>query len=473
MRGKIKAMDRAILGTRMSDVKSDRRLSILLKTALLLFAVSITLSVNAVKLSAGPLPLRSVFLLGSGAILFLAMPKKIFVTFAHCWRILLVLLFAALLGVFTSILSHADIVQVTIQVFEIHVQAAIGIIIVYTLVLHFGPRVIIATFLAALAFSAIFAVGQALGVNAAWEARAIIGRLSNDTAATQDIYISRARAMGLAYSPVLFATHTCLAIAALFAWRALSTDPHKNRSIDWALLVGCLIFGLLAAVTGNRSPLLGMAIFFAIYFALRAPGLLLIVLPALLLASVAAQPILESMDDAGVRVASTDDGSAVGRTTLRNYGWMLVQARPMGYGLTFDSMRYAEQFFSQLRYEDGPQRVRQWPVHNYFLLLLGKYGFFILALIPIILPTSRATLFLWLGFVPYIVHIYFHNEGPLQSDFLIFFILAAVINIARTNTARMQAQSGADEAQGRRWRRAFAPAARRGNASGHISGQAA
>lgn len=434
--------------------------SLLLDVALILFVIAVTLGVNAVKLGAGPLPLRSVALLGAAVFIALGAPHMLRRALSDCWRALAVLALAAALGVAISLIARADMGAVVQQLVEIHLQAAIGLIVSYVLCLHFGPKPVLITFLVALGISSIFAIGQALGIDAAWQARAFIGRISGDSVATQYTYTSRYRALGLGFTPVLFATQTCLGVVAFYALRYVKQARNLAAGrpvprIDLVMLAGCAIFGLLAATTGNRSPLLGLVIFGAIYLFLRMPKLIVVLLPLALLMPIAIQPLMRSLDDAGVRVASTDDGSAIGRETLQHYGMLLVKARPYGYGLTFDSTRYAEQFFSELRYDDGPERVRAWALHNYYIVILGKYGLGIIFVVLLALPTTRRGWYLALGFLPYIAHIFFHNDGPLQGDFLIFYVLGAVIFIVNAGNRSDRARLLSDRRGTRAWRRAF------------------
>lgn len=421
--------------------------------AFALFAITVMLSINAVKLAVGPLPVRTLTLLASGGTILVANSHALGKAWRETSRALLVIVLAALLGIVVSLVARIPGGEIIQQLIEIHVQALIGIVVAYALILRYGPKPILIAFLAAYGFSALFAIGQALGIDLAWQARAMIGRITHDNETTQIAYVTRYRALGLSYSPVLFATQTCLAVVAFFCLRLVSPS-RPSQGMDWLLLGGCFIFGLLSMATGNRSPLLGIVIFIVIYCMIRGARLLLAFLPLVLIAGMAAQPMMSSLDNAGVRVASTDDGSAEGRSTLRRYGIFLLTQRPIGYGLTFDSTQHWQSFAHQVRYRANPMAIRQWALHNYYLMILGKYGLFLIALLALLIPTRRASLFLGLAFVPYMVHIFYHNDGPLQGDFLIFYILAGVVWLARhperwTGTTAL-------ETRVKPWRRAFA-----------------
>ncbi|HEX8382190.1 MAG TPA: O-antigen ligase family protein [Sphingomonas sp.] len=422
--------------------------------ALALFAVTAILSIAAVRLSIGPLPIRIATLLASGACLALADAGRFRDAVGRSWRLIAVVAAVATLGVVVSILASAPPADLAQQVIEIHVQAIMSAVIAYALVLHFGVGPVLGCFLGAYALSAVVALGQVLGVDPAWEARAAIGRLMRDPVLTQHWYVSRERALGLSFSPVHFGTQTCLALAASTFLRFARAGVDARR-LDWTLVgITCLLVAL-AAVTGNRSPLLGMLLFLIIYGLITAPRLVLIALPLLLLAAIALPLLLDDLSQAGVRVAETEDGSSAGRATLRAFGWFLIGQRPIGYGLTFDSVEHWASFAHRSIYMDNPLTYRQWAIHNYYLNVMAKYGVLIVGIAAFILPRNRVQAWLWLGFVPYLVHIFYHNDGPMQGDFLIFFILPAALFLA-SRSPGVGGERSARAASGRSWRRAFA-----------------
>ncbi len=417
--------------------------------------VTLLLSINAVKLGIGPLPLRGLTLIGALGAVTIVDPGALLKSVREAWRLLLIILCAAILGVIASMLNRADPAAVVQQVVEIHVQAILSVIGAYAIVTRFGPKVVLYGFLGAFGTSAIFALGQAAGLDAAWQARAMIGRLQGDPALTQDFYIRRYRALGLSYSPVLFGTQACVAIAAAYCLR-LTARRNTGGGVDWILICAIALCSLLSIATGNRSPLLGVVIFLFVYGIARSPKAVAAGLPILLILGLGAQPMLSALDQAGVRVASTDDGSAEGRSTLQRYGLFLVGQRPYGYGLTFDSTEHWQQFYSKGRYLVNPNSIRKWPLHNYYLLIIAKYGLLSLALVALAVPRRRTDLQFWLAFTPYMVHIFYHNDGPLQADFLIFYVLAVVTWLARRAQPQADAAATRAPAASKPWRRAFA-----------------
>jgi hypothetical protein len=132
-----------------------------------------------------------------------------------------------------------------------------------------------------------------------------------------------------------------------------------------------------------------------------------------------------------LRIGETDDGSAVGRTVLQVYGLLLFFARPIGYGLTFDSTEHWVGFWKYLKDFDNAHAITAYALHNYFLMMINKYGFPILFLAAAV--SWRLARYKWslLGFIPYLVQIFFHNDGPLMADFLIWYIIPMYAGLSR------------------------------------------
>ena len=420
--------------------------------ALALFAVTVLLSINAVKLGIGPIPIRFMTLIVSGACLALADAERFGDAIKRSRKLIAIVASLALLGIVVSLIAAAPPADFLRQVVEIHIQAIIGAVVAYALMLRFGITAVLVCFLGSYAVSAVVAIGQALQIDAAWGARAAIGRLMKDVPLTQELYIRRERALGLSFSPVHFGTQTCHALTAVLFIR-FNRNGLNLRQPDWTLVAAGILFMTLVTVTGNRSPLLGMLIFFTLYGFIVAPRLMVVGLPMALLAAVALPILMDNLSQAGVRVAETEDGSAAGRSTLRAFGLYLIGERPIGYGLTFNSLDYWPSFMHRAIYLDHSLAFREWPVHNYYLNVLAKYGVLILFVVPFIFPRDRLQWSLWFSFVPYIVHIFYHNEGPMQGDFMIFFLLpAALLLLARESTKVQQLHRSAAHS----WRRAFA-----------------
>ena len=419
-----------------------------------LFAAAIACSLALVKLAVGPLPVRTILLVGSGAALVLPDSARLGRAIAATRRILLVVAAAAVLALLVSWLAGNPMAAVMRQLLEIHLQAMIGVVIAQMIIARFGPVPLLLCFLAAFAMSGAVALAQWAGIDPAWQLRATIGRITGDPPLTALVYQRRERAMGLAFQPALFATHACLALIAIGIYRIATRGVLATRFDPW-IIVGSIGIAILCLATGNRSPLLGIAIFLGLYLLWRTPRLVMIALPLALAGAVAAGPVLDRLAESGLRAAQRDDSSSEGRATLRRFGVYLISERPMGYGLTFDSTDHWQKFARASRYRDNPNAIRQWALHNYYLNIIAKHGVLLLLLIPFVLPWSRGGRAVALFYIPYFIHIFYHNDGPLQGDFLFFLILPAALHMA-AHSHHWLPEAGGGPVARRSWRRAFA-----------------
>lgn len=423
--------------------------------AFALFALTLLLSINAVNLRVGPVPIRSLTLLFAGVLLYVPDGRLAREAAAKVKRLLYVILAVGTLGLIVSVIARAPIAGTVQQLIEIHVQAALGSFIACGLILRFGFKSLVLCFIGAFAVSALVAIGQALHLDLAWRLRAQIGILSHDPPLKEQGLVSRERALGLSFSPVLFASQSCLALAAVFYLRSSRTTWSSGPAFtfDWMIVGSAIMLAALCVVTGNRSPLIGFSVFLAVYVAIVAPRAAMALLPLMLIAALVTIPVLRQLSDAGLRVAKVDDSSSAGRATLRAFGLFLVGQRPIGYGLTFDSLNYWTYFAHQAGYMENPLSIRNWALHNYYIVILAKYGVLILAIPLLILPRNRYQAFLWLAFLPYAVHIFYHNDGPFQGDFMIFYILPAAMLVAQR--WGLEATTMEKERRKQPWRRAF------------------
>jgi hypothetical protein len=269
----------------------------------------------------------------------------------------------------------------------------------------------------------LFAAAQFLGVEAAWSIRDLIADFTRET-----VRYEKARAPGLALTGVVLATHLSVALAAVLVWlQRLNEAAGAPRRFDYRALLAVVLFSLGCLVSGNRSPILGAAVFMAIYSAVRAPRTFLLVAPFVLLAIPLAQAVFEAFQGTGMRAFMTGDKSSEGRVTLFFYGVRLLSERLIGYGLGFDPTRYWGDHLELLMQFDNPSAAISVELHNYPLTMLNYYGIGILLFIPAALVMMRRHATTLLAFLPYAIHVFFHNYGPLaKNDYLIFLAFAAV-----------------------------------------------
>jgi hypothetical protein len=158
----------------------------------------------------------------------------------------------------------------------------------------------------------------------------------------------------------------------------------------------------------------------------------------------------------GMRVGNTEDASAVGRTVLQVYGILLFLDQPFGYGLAFNSVDHAGRYWSDLIGFENAETITKNALHNYYLLMLNKYGALILIVALFVARRLVKSALLVLAFVPYMVHVFYHNDGPYQADFIIWFLIPMFGRIGIVGWTQ----------PGPRWRATLPQAARHGWSGG-------
>jgi hypothetical protein len=112
--------------------------------------------------------------------------------------------------------------------------------------------------------------------------------------------------------------------------------------------------------------------------------------------------------------------------SLFTFGLILFRDNPLGYGLEFSPVDHWTDYWHYLYTLPSAVVVQTRELHNYALNMLNTYGIGLLLLLPTafgLLRRGKASL---IFFVPYIVHIAFHNSGPLWNDMIIWFVIAAI-----------------------------------------------
>lgn len=393
-------------------------------TVLVLFAVNVGLSIALVRWQVASIPVRSFFALASlGMIAFFRWEIVVRAMSNHRMKLTVIAL-VAFFGVVSSVISREDPAVIFRQLLEIHVQCAIALVLGAAMVSIWGVRRVAYLFIGLVLASGGVAILQFTDISLAWDLRAGLGVIQNDLPTTKLWYTKHFRALGVSMSPVILATQLCLAFIAYWALRAHETHGRILASFDHRIVIALALFAALSVVSGNRSPLLGAVVFAAIYAATRESRVMLAALAAVLVAGPVLFLMLTNMGELGLRVATTNDGSSLGRITLGNYGLRLFFDRPLGYGLGFDPREHWPGHWEYLQHSPNLQAIRNYGLHNFFLNSLNKYGVPIIFVAIFIAYHLVRRWALYLPFVVYMVHVYFHNDGPLQSDILIWYVLA-------------------------------------------------
>lgn len=391
-----------------------------------LFALTLALSIYLVKFGVAGLPFRAFTACLILVVSAVTVPSLVFEALKAARPILLVIAFAAMAGIASSLLSGAAVATIARQILEIHVQAMIATMVGVCVLYICGPRTILLTLCAVVALSAAFAVLQFAKLSIGWDVRQMLQNMQppevpgSETSATYWL-TAKIRALGLSFSPVILGSQLCLVFAAMVAYRA-RTVRFADLGFDPILIATFLFVCIGSLASGNRSPILGCAIMAVSYFLMARPvyGLIgaVLAIPMLL----GFDLLVDTAAETGLRVARSNSSSE-NRAVLRMFGTLLFIDRPWGYGLAFNSIDHAWEYWQGLMHYDNPQSILIHALHNYYFVVLNKYGFpalLVFAYVGWSIWRSRVVL---IAFLPYLVHIFFHNDGPLQADFVIWFML--------------------------------------------------
>ncbi|RAK58135.1 O-antigen ligase family protein [Phenylobacterium deserti] len=386
-----------------------------------LFFLAILLSVGAMTWTVGGMPVRAAPIVG-GILVLAAIDPRIALNALHrqCGFLLLIA-GVALLAIVISLLNGIALPKLARELVEIHVQSALFLVFTTMVASVCGGTTVVLLFVAAVGVSAAFAVAQFVGLEVAWSARDTIADLTREL-----VRYDRSRPPGLANTPIALATHLTLAFAALLIWRQrLGEAAGAPRRFDPVAVGAIAAFSVACLASGNRSPILGAALFLAIYSAVRAPKAFLLASPLVIMAIPLAGMAFEALQSTGLRAFTTGDKSSEGRETLIYYGLQLLRERPIGYGLGFDPTLYWGDHADFLLQFPNPGPVTQFELHNYVLTMLNYYGIGILMFVPPVILMARRNATVLLAFLPYAIHIMFHNYGPLaKNDALVFTLFA-------------------------------------------------
>ena len=395
--------------------------------AVLAFAALLTATIALNSFKIGWFPIRG---LATGGVLILTVLFYFDVAKRMLEKNLLLLTLAAglaVLGVFVSVANGAPASAILRSLAEVHLQAAATILVAAILAQVAGARACAIAIVAVIGASACVAVAQMMDIQSAWALRRALGPLSSEE--IEGLNLLERRPSGLSYSAIQLSTHLCLAFAAFVAVR--NRLRGTTNGADPLVVPALLALFAASLVCATRSPILGGFVFIAAYAVQRRTSWLPLFL---ILAAVAAYfvwPLLMGVvETTAPRVVQTDDNSVASRSTLVYYGLRLFVDNPLGYGLTFAPMTLWHSYWPELYMMQAPRGVRENYLHNYLVTMLNIYGIGLLLLAPVIarlLWNSKAS---FIFFIPYLVHILFHNSGPFSNDNVIWFVIAA---IAATN----------------------------------------
>jgi hypothetical protein len=120
---------------------------------------------------------------------------------------------------------------------------------------------------------------------------------------------------------------------------------------------------------------------------------------------------------------------------LFTYGILLFMDNPLGYGYAFTPTDHWTRFWQYLAYDANPTGVTVADLHNYPLSMLNTYGLGIVLTTPLVIALMKRAQRSVIFFIPYIVHIMFHNSGPFWNDIPFWFVIGA-LSASPTQTER-------------------------------------
>lgn len=416
---------------------------------LALFAITILLSIALVKFGIPGLPLRAFTAILILAITLAASPWIVGQSLRSVGPALGIVGFCALLGLLSSVLNGAPLDQIARQLLEIHFQACVSLLVGACLVRTCGPASVVFVMGFCIGLSSAVALLQFVGVGAAWDLRSFFQRIQPIEIDQDSVFLTlRLRAMGISYSPVHLGTQISLVFAGFFSAVLYYSRGGALHKFDNRVFIGVFVGSIFAIISGNRSPILGFIAFLVGYLFIMRPYLAIMIAIIVFPIAFFLDDILQEVSELGLRSARTDDGSSSNRKVLRAFGFLLFFDKPYGYGLSFNSTEYWTLYWEKLKNYPNPVAVQIHALHNYYLMILNKYGIAILAVGAYVGTKLIRAPHILIAFLPYIVHIFYHNDGPLQADFLFWFMLPSVLALQQAARA-ISAQRAARPAPAR------------------------
>jgi O-Antigen ligase len=403
-----------------------------------LFLCTLALSVYLVRWSIASVPVRGMVAISILLLIAMANIEIVFNEIRRFRFLLTITVVVAAIGVISSLSNGSEMTNVGRQILEIHIQAFVNIIVGACVARICGLERSVLALVAVVGVSSVFALLQFIGFTPAYEARNFLSGFQPAELDGDSGYFALAgRARGLSYTSVHLGTQVCLVFAA-----AMGLLLHKHGGaildrLDPRVLLVASAVAVASVASGNRSPVLGIIIFLVVYVWLIRTKFSAVVFALFgLTAILFVDQMFFMLQEAGLRVGTTEDSSAVSRIVLLAYGMLLFLEQPFGYGLDFNSMEHAGQYLGVLRDFEYSDRIARVALHNYYLLMLNKYGALILIVGALCAGRMLRNGLIVVAFIPYMVHIFYHNDGPYQADFLIWFVIPVLSRIGTVSWRR-------------------------------------
>ncbi len=403
--------------------------------ALSVFASLVAFYVALSSLKLAGVPLRGLLALAVLALLLIARPSVAETALRRYLPLIGLAAGLALLGLFVSVVNRTapDIIIKTLL--EVHFQTAVLMFVAAILAEICGARLCMWAIVAVVCGSAFFALLQMLNVDIAWDIRSSLGPLPREE--LRPSMVDR-RPTGLSFSPIQLSTQLCLAFAAFAAVRhAVRLRTVGANSADPAVILALIVLFAGSVAAATRSPILGGIIFLMAYVIFRRQIWLAVVVAVGAILIYLAWPLLLSfVESEAPRVLRADDKSAAARTVFAYYGFRLFFDNPVGYGFGFLPSELWAPYWPDLYMMRGSRGTQENMLHNYVLSMINIYGVGLLIVAPLAVKLLVRTFPYCIFFIPYGVHILFHNSGPFYSDTIIWFVIAAIGAATAQNSDR-------------------------------------
>lgn len=410
-------------------------ISVLLFAAIL---VSFALDIFLVTPAVAGIPIRFIFSAALFLVLAGAYSRLLLRAVSGARWALLIILYLGVAGSLIAVFRDGASV-IPAELVGNHIQGILIMLMVAMATIQLGGRSITYALAVVIGISCVFSLLQWAGIQPAFDVRSVLsganGSNELDSAATID------RAPGLSFSTIYLVQQCCLLFAAgLFVSSQRGTYVRRRSPIggSWLAIFGWGSLIVLVSFTGgNRSPILGLIIFGAILLSVRDRRMLFITIPIIIGAYFLIDPARELLASAGYRLGETGDKSSSARAPLITYGLRLLAANPLGYGLGFDSKALVGLVQTSdlkiiLNRQHMVMLLEEKDLHNYWLTMANIYGVFV---IPAAIYVARylfTEFRVVLLFVPYLVHITFHNAGPLANDYMVWVPLGIILGMRVT-----------------------------------------
>lgn len=325
-----------------------------------------------------------------------------------------------IIGIVISVYNAVPFIKIFSGSFHLF-QSWLVVISAYYLVINFGYKSIVYTVLMVAIPSSLAGILQALDFGFAWEVRALLGELQQNTTimAFDSRFIeSKSRPPGL----TLFAISQAYLLITAIAL-SLLTYQHQHdqkKSVIIILIVIAFLFaGLAASETRSAMGAAAIMIFFTLLK--TRPTATMLAFLVITAVGLTIKSYLSNANSGEVRALNFDDQSAKGRATLVKYGLELAIKKPLGYGYGLDSVEMAQDYFINDRnlFEYSANEKAQYlvEIHNAILNITHMFGLFGFILFLIyVFSLARLNWFFLLVLFSYLINSFFHNSGILNGD---------------------------------------------------------